>query len=274
MRKQLFETKVKDGLWLIGIVGVVIVTSLSMDDVAGWTRRGKIKAVLYVPSYEVPSDGPALKAGDGVKLYKQIVGRVLDVKFFVAAVQKPVDVEFTPPPETAPSPSRDPFGTEPAASASPGASPVAPSSPAAPATPAASPAPAPSPTAASAPAPAPASRPELVSGLKIAVELYKGDFAHILALVTPESTVKVESQTLGESSVMILTSAQGRPVTGGDRINFPRNHVSLVKVDDESTRWGRELTSEAEVVAVREQIKALSPRHVPAEPKKDPRDEF
>lgn len=258
MRKQLFETKIKDGLWLLGIVAVVIVTSLSLDDAVGAFRRGKIKAVLYVPSYEVPSDGPALKVGDGVKLYKQVVGRVLDVKFFVASVQKPIDSETTPPPEPPPSNPKDPFGEATPASPSPAPSPVA------------TPTPAPSVS----PGAPPKSRPELVSGLKIEVELYKGDFAHILALVTPESTVKVESQTLGESSVLILTSTHGKPVSQGDRINFPRNHVSLVRPDDESTRWGKELGSESEVVAVREEIRKLTPNFVPTEPKKDPRDEF
>lgn len=262
MRKQLFETKIKDGLWLLGVVAVVIVTSLSMDDAVGSFRRGKIKCVLYVPSYEVPSDGPALKVGDGVKLYKQVVGRVLDVKFFVASVQKPLDSDSTPPPEPRPSTDKDPFGENPPASPSAAASPVA----------------APSPVATPAPSAQPGkaipSRPELVSGLKIEVELYKGDFPHILALVTPESTVKVESQTLGESSVLLMTSSHGRPVSQGDRINFPRNHVSLVRADDESTRWGKELNTESEVVAVREEIRKLSPNTIPTEPKKDPRDEF
>ena len=265
MQKQLFETKIKDGLWLLGIVGIVIITSLSMDDAVGAFRRGKIKCVLYVPSYEVPSDGPALKVGDGVKLYKQVVGRVLEVKFFVASVQKPLESDSAPPPEAAPSSAKDPFGEGKASgSPAPGASPV----------PSAAPAPAPSAPPLPKGATPPPSRPELVSGLKIEVELYKGDFPHILALVTPESTVKVESQTLGESSVLLLTSNGGRPVAQGDRVNFPRNHVSLVKSDDESTRWGRELNTEQEVMAVREQIKSLSPHSAPSEPKKDPRDEF
>ena len=262
MRKQLFETKVKDGLWLLVIVAIVIVTSLSMDDVTGAFRRGKIRCVVYVPSYEVPSDGPSLKPGDGVKLYKQMVGRVLDVKFFVASVQKPFETESAPPPEAPPSSNKDPFASSspsPAGSPSPSPSPVATPSPAAPA---------------AGPWTPPPSRPDLISGLKIEVELFKGDYPSILALVTPDSAVKVESQTLGESSVLMLTSPYGRPVANGDRVNFPRNHVSMVNPADESSRWGKELATEAEVVAIREKIRALQKGPPPAEAKKNASDEF
>lgn len=235
MRKQLFETKVKDGLWLLGVLAVMVVTSLSLDDMQDAFRRGKIRCTVYVPSYEVPSDGPVLKEGDQVKLYKQVVGRVLGVAFFVAVVAKPVDTEAAEP---APQPSP-----------APGASP------------------APSPAA---PPPPPASRPEIVSGLKLEVELYKGDYAGVLALVTPESTVRVEAQTLGDSSVLLLTSPGGTPVKHGDRINFPRNHASLVNPADPQSRWGRELANEAEIIEIR---KKIAPKVI-QEPKKDPKDDF
>jgi hypothetical protein len=235
MRKQLFETKVKDGIWLIGVLAVLIGTSLSLDDMQDAFRRGKIRCTVYVPSYEVPSDGPVLRDGDSVKLYKQVVGRVLDVKFFVAVVAKPVDTDASEP---APAPAGSP-----------------------------APSPAPSPAA---PA-APPSRPDIVSGLKLSVELYKGDFAHVLALVTPESTVRIEAQTLGDSSVLLLTSPGGTPVKDGDRINFPRNHASLVNPADPETRWGRELVTEAEIMEIR---KKIAPKAPIAEPKKDPKDDF
>jgi hypothetical protein len=225
MTKQLFDTRIKDGLFLIGVVVIVGFTSLSLDDVQGSLRTGKIRCTAYVPSYDVPSDGPVLKPGDAVKMYKKVVGRVLSTDFFVVAVKKPVEDDALPA----------------------AAAPAAPPSPAAPSP--------------------PPSQLALVSGLKVDVELYKADFAAVLALITPESPVKIESQTLGESALLLMASPHGRPVVAGDRINFPRNHASLIAPTDAASRWGRELPTHDEVQKVRDQIQKQGPRtHVPEPP--------
>jgi hypothetical protein len=249
MRKQLFETKIKDGLFLVGIIVIIIVASLSLDDVQGAFKRDKFRVTVYVPSYEVPSDGPVLKPGDGVKVYKKVVGRVTRVDFFVAVVRKPVEDDAAAPHSGA-------AAAGPTENATGGAAPAA----------------SPSPSAAPAP---PATRPEIVSGLKVEAELYGGEFPEILAMITPDSAVKVESQTLGDSSLQLSVSPTGESVKDQNLVHFPRNHASLWKPKDPASRLGRELKTAAEVTEVRNEIARSAPQKGTAEPeKKNPSEEF
>lgn len=233
MKKLLFETKVKDGLFLLAVLLVVAVTSLSLDDMQGALRKGKIAVTIYVPSYEAPSDGPVLKPGDPIKIYKKVVGRVLSVDFFVAAIKKPLETDAGPTPST---------------------------------------------TGAAGLDAAPPARPStlaIVTGLKVHAELFKGDYAGILSMVTLDSTVRVESQTLGESAVLLMLAQTGEPIGHGGTINFPRNHASLVDPKDPASRFGRELSGEAEVVAIRRQIAVRTIARPAADPdRKAPSDDF
>ena len=212
MRKQLFDTKIKDGIWLCAILTIIVATSLSLDDVQGTFRTGKIRTTIFVPSYEVPSDGSLLKSGDAVKLYKKIVGRVEAVDFFVAVVKKPLEGEAANPTTTG--------------------------------------------TLANV-APVKATRSDIVSGIKITAELYKGQYPQVLSLVTPDSNVRVESATLGDTAIILSVAQSGDPVQDGSVINFPKNHASLFDPKDPQSRYGRELSDPEEIVKIRREISAL-----------------
>jgi hypothetical protein len=229
MRKQLFDTKIKDGIWLCAILAIVVATSLSLDDVQGSLRPGKIRVTIYVPSYEVPSDGPQLKPGDAIKLYKKIVGRVDTVDFFVAVVKKPQESDA----QTMVT------------------------------------------TSAMTSIPQRVVRSDIVSGLKLTAELYRGQYPQILSLVTPDSNIRVESATLGDSAILLSVAQTGDPVTDGSIINFPRNHASLFDPKDPRSRYGKELTDPAEIVRVRREITSQPSRKGTADPeKKNPADDF
>lgn len=214
MTKNLFETKIKDGLWVLAIVIIIMTTSLMMDNVKGFFRQNKVHVTLFVPSWDVGSDGPSLKTGDAVKLYKMVVGRVTQVDIFVAKVLKP------------PWTSMGSTGTVEGGT--------------------------------------PEAQEALVSGLKIQAELFWGDFGPGLAMVTPDSRVKMESQPLGDSAVVLYVSDKGETIKNGDNINFPQNDQQIQKSIKGTPRLGTEITDPAQVSDILKKISASMPAEAPA----------
>lgn len=214
MTKNLFETKIKDGLWVLAIVIIIMGTSLMMDNVKGFFRQNKVTVTLYIPSWDVGSDGPSLKPGDAVKLYKMVVGRVAQVDIFVAKVLKP------------PWTSMGSTGTVEGGT--------------------------------------PEAQEVLVSGLKVTAELFWGDFGPGLAMITPESRVKMESQPLGDSAVVLYVSDRGETIKNGDAVNFPQNDQQIQKAIKGTPRLGVEITNPAQVSEVLKKLKDAAPAETPA----------
>ena len=200
MGKNLFETKVKDGLWVLAVVVIIGGTSMMMDGVQGWFKTGKIQVELYIPSWDVGSDGASIKAGDAIKLYKMVVGRVKSVDIFVAKVLKPKW-------------GQDGKGK-------------------------------------------PGSQEVLVSGLKVVANLFKEDYGPGIATVAVDSRVKIESQPLGDSAVLLFASDRGHSISDGDRVNFPRNDLNVVDGENPAPKYGTVLTDPAAIVKILADIEA------------------
>lgn len=86
MTRQLFETKIKDGLFVLAVVVVIMGATLYLDEARSALRGRMILAEVYVEGLTLEV---GLKPDHAVTVFRQPVGRIRDGALFAVAVQKP-----------------------------------------------------------------------------------------------------------------------------------------------------------------------------------------
>ncbi|MBI4866767.1 MAG: hypothetical protein HY816_07425 [Candidatus Wallbacteria bacterium] len=89
MKKSIFPTKVKDGLFVLTVALVIMGISLYVDAVKGVLRGPKIRVNVYLDGSAVDE---TLTTGNMVTAFRRAIGKIEDVTFFTAEVLRPSEL--------------------------------------------------------------------------------------------------------------------------------------------------------------------------------------
>lgn len=219
MQKSIFPTKVKDGLFVLTVALVVMAGSLYVDAVKGALRGEKFLISIYMEGGAVEEQ---LTEGNMVTTFRRPVGKIDQVSFFTAQVQRQSEIGKANLDDLAATPEQlaklRALKKELAV------------------------------------------QPDLVTGVKLEVFLYRDLLGTMLPLFGPKSEAKVAAAgMLGEPFLQIVPGTEGGGLKEGDILGFPKNDLELAARGEVPT-FGKELATPAEVIAAQQRIAELKGR--------------